>query len=179
MSDIASPPAVDQQPPEISSPASEIVQNHVSPPAPEVKSVEFDSATLDAFWSEVLAGLPDRLAGHLEKNDGLAISGPNKLEISFPPGYVLGRQFCERPETLRRIAEIAGQIAGRPIDVTVKSSQNGADVPSPRRVESQQQSAGRRKKASVEGDPFVQQALDVFGGTLIDARSLHETVGAK
>src|SRR5690606_10066932 len=122
----------------VATPASQPVRLDVSGKweNPEVSSddetlpqVPFETATLDAFWSEVLAHSPDRLMTHLRKTDNVAISGPNDLELSFPHSYVLSRQFCERPETLGRIAELASRVAGRMINVKVVASRKAGETP--------------------------------------------------
>lgn len=141
------------------------------------QSVPFEAARIEEFWAEVLAQAPDRLTAHFGKADKVAISGPNALEVSFPHSYVLSRQFCERSETLDRIAELASRVAGRSIRVKVIASTTPGEAPALQRTVSRQEPAGRAKKAQVNSDPFVQQALDIFGGTLIDAREIHETAG--
>jgi DNA polymerase III subunit gamma/tau len=150
------------------------VSGHSSAAQPQ-RTVPFEVASIAEFWAEVLVQAPDRLTGHLGKADKAAISGPNDLELSFPHSYVLSRQFCERPETLGRIADLASRVAGREIRVKVVASDTEGRTPAPRRSVSRPEPPSRQKKAQLSSDPFVQQALDIFGGTLIDAREIHET----
>ena len=139
--------------------------------------IPLTAATIDEFWSQVRAQAPDRLMGHLEKTEGVAILGPNKLELSFPQSYVLSRQFCERPETLGRIAELASKVAGHDVSVSVVASGKAGQMPAPRSTNSPKEPASRKQRAQISNDPFVQQALDIFGGTLIDAREIREAAG--
>jgi DNA polymerase III subunit gamma/tau len=146
-----------------------------TPAAQSQRIVPFGAASINEFWSEVLAQAPDRLTAHLGKAEKAAISGPNALELLFPHSYVLSRQFCERPETLGRVAELASRVAGREIQVRVLASDAGGQPLAARPPVSPSEPPNRRKKAQLSSDPFVQQALDIFGGTLIDAREIHET----
>ena len=63
------------------------------------------------------------------------------------------------------------------INVKVVASSKAGETPIPRQTVSRQEPASRQKKAQIGSDPFVQQALEIFGGTLIDARELHEAAG--
>src|SRR5690606_24778355 len=126
--------------------AAEDVQSAVSAVSVR-KVVPLEESTLADFWAEVLAASPDRLAGHLEKTDGVAISGPNVLELSFPLSYALSRQFCERPETLGRVAELASQIAGRTVTVRVVASAKVAEAPVLRKMNPPKEPVSRQKRA--------------------------------
>jgi hypothetical protein len=106
----------------------------------------------------------------VEKSAGLAISGPNLLEISFPASYFLSSQYCERPEVTGQLVTAASQVAGRAIDVSIRllPASSAADRSEP----GGPSAAPKRRKASLEKDPFVSQALSVFGGTLVDVREI-------
>ena len=150
----------------------------VSKTIDEARTQELTESSLDIFWTQVLDSLPDRMRTHLSRVDGLAISGPNCLELSFPASYVLSREWCERPETLARINEQASQVSGRSVEVTITSS---AEQPTAagKPVKPTAVEPVRRKTSDVNDDPFVQQALDIFGGTVIDVREVHEPAGSE
>ena len=137
-------------------------------------TIPLSEPTKVEFWAQVLAVVPDRLQAHLKHAGNTAIIGPNRLELSFPQSYVLSRQFCERPETLDRIAECASQIAGQPVEITIGQApeEEGSSPAQPR--PHTKLHAGPKNKPDVSGNPFVQQALDVFGGTVIDTREISQ-----
>lgn len=141
------------------------------------QAIGLSPESLDVFWPEVVAQLTDRLQGHLQKADSLAISGPNRLELSFPQSYVSSKQFCERPDNLARIAASAARVAGEVIEITLAPALDGGSPPPSQRTKSKDQPASRVKKLDVSSDPFVQQALDIFGGTLIDVREIPQAAG--
>ena len=138
------------------------------------ENIPVSEETKDAFFSEVLSLVPDRLQAHLKNASDVAISGPNRLELSFPQSYVLSRQFCERPETLERVAECATQIAGESIEISIAlttetESPSPGQPPTPKR-----RTTGQQKKPDISGDLYVQQALDIFGGSVIDTREISQ-----
>lgn len=136
--------------------------------------VELEESSLADFMTEVYNILGDKISGHLSKSESIAISGPNRLEVSFPQSYFLSKQYVERPEVKHRIQEVASQVAGGSVDVvivagTAKPSQAESRA-SPRRQND------RRKVQDLEQDTFVEQAVSIFGGTLVDVREIHDSV---
>ena len=51
-----------------------------------------------------------------------AISGPNHLALTFPRGYYLHMQRCERPEVLSQLQDVATEIAGQPVRISLQLS---------------------------------------------------------
>ncbi|MGH7199063.1 MAG: DNA polymerase III subunit gamma/tau [Planctomycetaceae bacterium] len=128
----------------------------------DVPRVEFRSETQDAFWAQLVESSEDRLKRHLRVASRIAISGPNHLEVTFPASYHFSKQYCERPEELTRIGRLAETIAGRPIRLLLHLEEEprpAADATKPAA------NTGRPPSGPID-DPFVQQALGVFGGTV-------------
>ncbi len=160
-----------------SSPAPEARQvvKSTPPESPASPQVEFTESSKVHFWSEVVSRLPDKSSLHLKNVTSIAIIGPNRLEVSFPPSYFLSKQFCERAETRTRVEEIATQLAGRPIEFAVGTT----DVPVPAAASATRNSvtSSRKRPGDLDKDPFVQQALAIFGGRIEDVRQVLESTG--
>ncbi len=139
------------------------------------KTIEFVESSESEFVSELLSLLPDKVSSHFRKSESIAIVGPNRLEMRFTRSYFLSKQFCERPETQARVRDLASQIAGRPIEVAILACENESEAvaapsPQPARLR-----PVRREVMSADGDPYVQQAVSIFGGRLEDVRRVHDS----
>ncbi len=136
-------------------------------------SVEFAEGSLDDFWAEVTSSLEDKFAGHLKVASGIAISGPNGLEISIPQGYFLSRQYCDRPESISQLESIAHELTGQKISITFRTveseSATGASSSQPKAAP-----RPRKRTPKLDKDEFVEQAVSIFGATVVDVREIHE-----
>ncbi|HUG90348.1 MAG TPA: hypothetical protein VML55_05925, partial [Planctomycetaceae bacterium] len=95
-----------------------------------------------------------------------AISGPNSLDVLFPASYHFSKQYCERAEVLARLEQAASDIAGRPIRIRFLTESGPA--------EAQPETASREPKRPVPENPdeFVEQALSLFGASVVKVESL-------
>jgi DNA polymerase-3 subunit gamma/tau len=118
-------------------------------------------------WNEVIAQLPETLANHLKKSRKAAIFGPNRLEILFGSSYCLSKADCERPESLSRLESTFERVFGIRPSITVQIDQ-------PTEAETVRRDTKavyeRRPTAAAQQDEFVQQAVTVFGGSIIELR---------
>lgn len=139
----------------------------------EVSKIEFTIANLPHIWSEVVAKFADIARGHLVKSSTQAISGPNGLEIFFPKAYSLSRNYCNRPELLKRIATAVQEVTGT--EVTCRVTED-VTAPAPVVVEAPRptvvQETERRRPSSVDDDPFVQKAVEIFSAKVADVRTV-------
>lgn len=122
--------------------------------------------------TEFLAQLLERLSGMLKDNlrkaIAHAISGPNQLVLGFEKRYDLARQYCERSDNLNRLREVANQLAGKPVSISIRQefsshANEKSEVPG-----SAAPAASPKKQTAVEvksaADPFVQRAAEIFHG---------------
>ncbi|MCA9077429.1 MAG: DNA polymerase III subunit gamma/tau, partial [Planctomycetaceae bacterium] len=145
----------------------------VEEPPETPPSVEFSEETLDDFWTKVISGVEDKFRNHLKVASAIAISGPNRLEISIPQSYFLSRQFCDRPESIGQLEAISQELTGQKITITFRTveaesratGQRAPSGPAPR---------PRKRKPKVDQDEFVEQALSIFGAKVVDVREIHE-----
>ncbi len=139
----------------------------------EQKTVEFAEETLSEFMSEVYTRLGDKVSSHIRRSESIAISGPERLEISFSQSYFLSKQYLEREEILRQLNGVVSQIAGKTIDViltTAKSKPAPDRGPEP----ASRPRPSRRKTSELDQDVFVEQAVSIFSGTVVDVREIHD-----
>ncbi|SFH71300.1 DNA polymerase III subunit gamma/tau [Planctomicrobium piriforme] len=153
------------------------------PPEPEIISepvsqVSFTESNLPDFWQSLLANVPDGLSGHLKNATRQAISGPNRLEILFPKSYLFSKQFCERAEPLKKLVSVAREMAGQAIECRFAVDHSAeVAVRTPSRVD-RPALVERMKASAVETDPFVQQAVAIFGGQVVEVRPMREEAPA-
>lgn len=132
---------------------------------------ELTEESLEPFWKEVVASLPDVIAGHVRNASRVAISGPNGLEILFPARYSFSRTYCQRPETLSRLEGTVARLAGRRLTCSIIAD-GAALEPSP--ALSPAISRGVSLE-SMRKNAFVQQVTSIFGGTLVEVRPVSTT----
>lgn len=179
---VAAPPRVIPQSPGVATPGLPVKKNSelVAPAAPKpaepapvaASRIEFSTANLPRIWSEVVVKFADIARGHLVKSSSQAIIGPNGLEIVFPKAYSLSRNYSNRPDLLKRVSDALLEITG--IQVTCRVTEDAAS-PAPAETEAPRptiaQEAERRRPSSVEDDPFVQQAVEIFSAKVADVRT--------
>jgi DNA polymerase III subunit gamma/tau len=134
------------------------------------RSPESPSRSLDDFeagWSEVVAQLPETLANHVKKSRKAAISGPNHLEILFGSSYFLSKAYCERPESLTRLQAALAKIFGQSPSISV-SIERAAEAEATKR--DTKTVYDRRPTSAAQQDEFIQHAVSVFGGSVVELR---------
>jgi len=143
------------------------VTNGRHPPAP---AVEFAPGNEGRIWAQVLSSITDMLKTHAQSVARYAILGPNELELFFPRSYHFAKQYCEQPANLGRLEGLVEKITGRPVRIRLTVTDEGA---APRSEAKGLPSAARRRVPETITDPFVQQAMSVFGAAVarIDAVS--------
>jgi len=165
-----------EPPPPQKSPEPPVVQPSVQAPVTETKPVlvEFNAGGEALFFAQLLDRIPVLLKSNLKNASVSATSGPNQLVLTFEKRYDLARKYCERLDNLGRIREVASQMAGRPIAITLAVSTNSAT--SEGGAAAEPAPATPRKPASVEPkikpDPFVMRASEIFHGRVGDATQL-------
>ena len=104
--------------------------------------------------------------GFARKAERVAISGPNRLVVSFRKAYTQALQYCERPEKRLKIEQTLSRLAGRPVRVEFVllpdsggNQEPGSKPPAPLTRRQQEQKALR--------NPLVRTALELFDGEVM------------
>ncbi len=167
-----SPPRVIAPPVEPAKKNSELTPPPAEPAPPPVQKREFSVANLPTIWTEVISRFNDATRNHLVKSSSQAISGPNVLEIVFPKAVILSKTYCNRPELLKRIAVEVLEITGVVVTCRVSEDQSSpapvAEATQPVVVRETE----RKRTDSVDNDPFVQMAVEVFSAKVADVRTV-------
>ena len=121
------------------------------------------------FLTQLINRITGMLRDNVKKSTVSAISGPNQLVLEFEKRYDLARQYCERSDNLNRLREVAAQLAGKPVSVSLRqvSVPVGTVSGESAMPESVIQTGTRNAQASeVKGkvDPFVLRAAEIFHG---------------
>lgn len=122
--------------------------------------------------AEFLTQLIEQLSGMLKTNAkkavAHAISGPNQLVLGFEKRYDLAREYCERRDNLNRLREVASQLAGKPIAISIRLEVGSHANEMSEAPASAVPTASPKKQTAVEvkttADPFVQKAAEIFHG---------------
>jgi len=140
--------------------------------AQAVLNSPFTEDRMDEFWERLLREVPEKMAEYLQKASKRAISGPNRLEIWFPKSYAFEKRYFENPEACKKLAAVIQEIVGKTIDCQFsvdRNAETGREAsPSPEKPRLQE----RRKASAVDGDAFVQMAVSLFGGQVVEVRPL-------
>jgi hypothetical protein len=103
--------------------------------------------------------MEDMTAGYGSGYSGVASPAPNLLVVTFPAGYTLQKEGCERPERKARIEQVLSRITGRSVRVDFELQEGSpAKGPVPRPVSMRQRIRERERQ------PFVKRAMELFDG---------------
>ena len=171
---IAQPPATRQRPeqadtaptPPLDAPPSESRSVEASGTAPSASPSPWEGQDVAELWSQAIASLGDMTEGFARKAERVAISGPNRLVVSFRKAYTQALQYCERPEKRLKIEQTLSRLAGRPVRVEFVllpdsggNEEPGSKPPAPLTRRQQEQKALR--------NPLVRTALELFDGEVM------------
>ena len=113
------------------------------------------------IWSQVLSEISGLAAEHAKHYDRIAISAPNRLVISFKPGYNFAKSICERPEQVAKFEEALARRTGQPVRVEFtlvegEPGGGGASSPPARAVSPQQ------RIMEIAQRPMIRRAAELF-----------------
>lgn len=135
--------------------------------AKSVSVADFVEGQEQEILSQIICRLEDMLKDSVKRASGVAILGPNRLDLQFPARYSFHKQYCERLDELKRLEQLAEQVTGQPVRVTCSLVETGdANPPERSPGTGQGKAEASRKMPDFRNDEFVQQALAVFGGSV-------------
>jgi len=137
-----------------------------------VVNSSFTEENLNELWERLLREVPEKMAESLQKASKRAISGPNLLEIWFPKGYTFEKHYFENPETSKKLATVIQEIVGKTVDCRFSIDRNAETGREAARRPEKPRLPERRKASAVDGDAFVQMAVSLFGGQVVEVRPL-------
>ena len=126
--------------------------------------VSFSPGHEDELWSQMLSEINDMLSDHIKKVSEVAISGPNRLDLTFPKSYDFNKQYCERAEVRTRLEAVASELAGQPVSIGLLVKEGERDDLA---VEAKPDVQQRKRPLEAGDDEFVASAQNIFGGTVV------------
>jgi DNA polymerase-3 subunit gamma/tau len=166
----AKPPTLNPEPRTLN-PTDQKKTPDVSEPSPTVAHVttaDLDHPAAVAVWKQTLAEIGDMTANFAARAERVAISGPNRLVVSFRKDYTQAQQYCERPEGRQKLEQAFSRIAGRTIRIDFatlpdeQSSVSEVDRPAiPAPVNR------RQKQQELMRHPLIRKAAELFDTEIV------------
>ena len=118
------------------------------------------------LWTQILSVIEDMTAEFASRASGVAISAPNRIVVTFPPGYTLHKDNCERPERRSKIEQAAKQLAGGRVgfEFRVDPAHNSSKP-----ARQPRQSAAERMQAmrEMERNPLIRAVMEMFEAEIL------------
>ena len=173
------PPSEPSEPPEIA-PAEPPLNGHslASPPAaaggdesapvasPQVSSVPFTVENLQEIWRRAVTEIGGMVGESLGHSAGVAISGPNRLAVSFAGQYTYCKRFCDTPERKSRVEEVLAGITGHPVRVDFLAEAGAAGGSGSSPTPAAAPTAQKLRKEALQ-HPLILTAVDLFDGEIV------------
>ncbi|MBN2292449.1 MAG: hypothetical protein JXM70_08500, partial [Pirellulales bacterium] len=158
------PPAVDVPTPAAEDSVSEAekqtpADDIPSPPTGQV--LELTPQNSAGIWQRVLDGCSGLAVENAKQADRVANSAPNRLVISFKPGYTLAKSICEKPEHTTRFQGVLSEILGTPATIEFKLLEG--DVKSEVAEQAARVISPQQRNMEAAAHPYVRRAEDLFG----------------
>jgi DNA polymerase-3 subunit gamma/tau len=131
-----------------------------SEPVADRAKVALTAENVQAIWRQTLEQMQDMIADSASFAERIAISGPNRLAVSFPARYNSCKLFCEYPERAARLEQALTAMVGNPVKLEFRLLDDSATLAAaapPRKAVSQ-----RSRLAEVGQNSFVRRAGELF-----------------
>lgn len=129
--------------------------------------VQFSQENADSLWSQVVGEITDMLKSHVKAVSSVAISAPNKLELTFPRSYHFSKRFCEKPEAIGRLEQIVARLTGQDVRISLALSEETVAAPSDSQSEPDEASGRRKRVYKPEEDDFVSNVMETFSAQVV------------
>jgi DNA polymerase-3 subunit gamma/tau len=124
---------------------------------------------VEAIWQQTLAELGDMTSDFAGRGERIAISGPNRLAVSFRKAYTQAQQYCERPDKRQRLEQAFSRIAGQNVRIDFVTL---PDEPAPGSSTESRPAARppvnrRQRQQEVLRNPLIRKASELFDTEII------------
>jgi DNA polymerase-3 subunit gamma/tau len=127
-------------------------------------AVKLSPQNSQAIWEQSLAQIAGMTAVHARRATAVAISGPNRLAISFPASYTSSRSYCQRPAQRQEIEAALAAVVGETVRVEFREASEASAPPT---ESSATQIPQAQLKKQVATHPLVKAAIELFDGTVV------------
>ena len=147
--------------------SSNSVNIHSPPSVHAPPTTPLTPDTFDDFWARLVKLVPERLGVALTEARSCELLDNGHVAVTTATEFSLS--FLKSDPTQKRLASLTSEMTGSPVTFDFRVESSGA-VPTSlirdRQVEPQ-----LKKKSVVDEDQFVQSALELFGGQLVQVKS--------
>ncbi|MBX3426574.1 MAG: DNA polymerase III subunit gamma/tau [Pirellulales bacterium] len=126
------------------------------PSDPVVASL--DAAAAQQAWSRLGSLLSGMLADHVAAAERIGVDPQGRLVASFPESKRFNRDFCAKPASATQIEGALAKLCGRRVVIAWETHPDPQGSAPPPRL------SLRQRQAEIVSDPFVQKAMELFGG---------------
>jgi DNA polymerase-3 subunit gamma/tau len=136
------------------------------PPPPQ--SAPLDQRLADSFWQQTLSEIGDMTSDFAGRAERVAISGPNRLAVSFRKAYTQAQEYCERPERRQKLEQTFSRIAGQTfrIDFATLHDEVAQATPADRPV-AKPPANRRQRQQEVMRHPLIRKAAELFDTEIV------------
>jgi DNA polymerase III subunit gamma/tau len=135
---------------------------------PAAGAVELDEQSAAAAWKQTLAEIGDMTADFAARAERVAISGPNRLVVSFRKAYTQAQQYCERPEGRQKLEQTFSRIAGRTIRIDFATLTDESPLTlTTERTATRPPINRRQRQQELMRHPLVKKAAELFDTEII------------
>jgi len=136
---------------------------------PNVLTITADN--LPKIWDTALSELTGIVGDTARKATRIAISGPNRLVVEFSPSYNFGVEFLSRPQNQVQLEKALREQSGSDWRLEFKLAAGGSPAPQTMTANKEAvQREGLRLRQHAEQNPWVQQAMEIFGAEVTSVR---------
>ena len=135
-------------------------------PSPTPVGRPLTETSAESIWEEALGRLSGSglIAAKGRQYDSVAISAPNRLEVTFKETYNLCKAYCERPDQLGKIERSLQEVTGTRTGVNfLLSPDDPAETPKPAATKKVETDSPMKRIVDAEDEPIVRQAKELFG----------------
>jgi len=132
---------------------------------PPIPKRELTSSSADAVWKQAIGLLSgsSMITAKARQYDSVAISAPNRLEVTFKETYNLCKAFCERSDQLKKIEQALEEVTGARIRVDFALSRDDTPVAAKPVARQAEPDSQMKRMVEAEDEPIVRKAKELFG----------------
>jgi DNA polymerase III subunit gamma/tau len=116
---------------------------------------------------QTLAEIGDMTADFGRRAEATAISGPNRLVVSFRKAYNQAQQYCERPERRQKLEETFSRLVGRRFRIDFATLPDDPQTTSAEPTVPKQPVNRRQRQQELMRHPLVRRAAELFDTEIV------------
>lgn len=132
-------------------------------------TMDLSVETFDEFWNRLVKIVPERLGNALVDSKQRTLTADGCVQVQVATEFALS--YLESEPSQKRLRSLTQGLTGAPVRFEFTAVATAASA-APALIRDRQVEPQMRKKSSVDDDEFVQSALELFGGQLVQVKSV-------